>query len=69
MELIISLFLGCLGIYFTIGVIFGIIFLVKAPKIDPLMADTEKKVRFLLFPGVITTWPFLIGKIFKSKTA
>ncbi|RNC84225.1 MAG: hypothetical protein ED556_12275 [Winogradskyella sp.] len=69
METVINIFLTFLGVYFLIGILFGIFFLFKAPKIDPLMADSKKKVRFLLFPGVIATWPFLIGKLFKSKTA
>jgi hypothetical protein len=70
METIITIFLAILGIYFVIGFIFGLYFLIKgASQIDPLMADTKKKVRFLLFPGVIATWPFLIGKLFKSKVA
>ena len=69
MEIIIPIFLSLLGIYFLIGLLFGLYFLFKGDsKIDPLMADTKKKVRFLLFPGVITTWPFLIGKLFKSKS-
>ena len=68
MEITINIVLGILGIYFLIGFLFGIFFLAKAPKIDPLMADTKKKVRVLLFPGVIATWPFLMSKLFKSKT-
>ncbi len=68
MEIAINVFLGILGVYFLVGLLVGIIFLLKAKKFDPLMADTKKKVRFLLFPGVIATWPFLIGKLFKSKT-
>jgi hypothetical protein len=32
------------------------------------MENTKKKVRILLFPGVVATWPFLINKLFKSKT-
>ncbi len=69
MELIINVFLSILGIYFAIGFLFGLYFIIKgATKIDPLMQDTKKKVRFLLFPGVIATWPFLIGKLFKPKT-
>jgi hypothetical protein len=69
METSINIFLSFLGIYFLIGFLFGILFLIKATKIDPLMKDTKKKVRFLLFPGIIATWPFLIGKLFKFKTA
>jgi len=69
MITVINIFLGILGIYFLIGLLFGIYFLIKgAPKIDPLMADSKKKVRILLFPGVIATWPFLISKLFKPKT-
>lgn len=68
MELIINIFLGILGIYFAIGLLFGIYFLFKgATKIDPLMIDTKKKIRFLLFPGVVVTWPFFISKLFRSK--
>lgn len=64
----INIFLTVLAIYFLIGLIFGLYFLFKAGKIDPLMKDTKKKVRLLLLPGVIATWPFLVGKLFKSKT-
>ncbi len=65
MELIIKIFISILGIYFFIGVVFGIIFLIKASKIDPLLRDSKKNVRFLLLPGVVSTWPFLIRKLFK----
>lgn len=69
MELIITIFLAFLGTYFAIGLLFGLYFLFKgATRIDPLMQDTKKKVRLLLLPGVIATWPFLIGRLFKSKT-
>ena len=69
METIITIFLAGLGIYFLIGILFGLYFLfIGAARMDPLMAATKKKVRFLLFPGVVATWPFLIGKLFKSKT-
>ncbi len=69
MVYIINIFLGILGTYFTIGLLFGLYFLFKgATRIDLLMQDTKKKVRVLLLPGVIATWPFLIGRLFKSKT-
>ncbi|MFT4851113.1 MAG: putative membrane protein [Sediminicola sp.] len=65
----INILLTIMGIYFFIGLIFGLYFIFKgATKIDPLMQNTKKKVRILLFPGVIATWPFLILKLFKSKT-
>ncbi|MGK0385902.1 MAG: hypothetical protein ACI849_000507, partial [Patiriisocius sp.] len=51
MIIIINIFLIILAVYFTIGVLFGLYFIFKgATKIDPLMADTKKKVRVLLFP-------------------
>jgi len=69
MEIIITFYLTVLGIYFLIGFLFGLFFLfVGATKIDPLMANTKKKVRILLFPGVVATWPLLIGKLFNAKT-
>jgi hypothetical protein len=69
MLTIINIFITFLGIYFAIGFLFGLYFIIKgAPKIDPLMINTKKKVRVLLFPGIIATWPFLIAKLFKSKT-
>jgi hypothetical protein len=69
MIIIINIFLIILAVYFTIGVLFGLYFIFKgATKIDPLMADTKKKVRVLLFPGIIVTWPLLISRAFKSKT-
>ncbi len=65
----IQIFIIILEIYFSIGLLFGLYFLfLGAEKIDPLMADTKKKVRVLLFPGVVCTWPFLISKLFTSKT-
>ena len=70
MNSIITIFLGLLGFYFAIGFVFGLYFVFKgAPKIDPLMQDTKKKVRVLLFPGVIAIWPFLIRRLRTSKTA
>ncbi len=69
MELIISIFLGILGVYSAVGVLFGLYFMLfGATKMDPFMKETKKGVRLLLFPGVVVTWPFLLKKIFISKT-
>lgn len=69
MILVINIFLSFLGIYFLIGFLFGLYFIFfGAIKIDSLMKETKKRVRILLFPGVIVTWPFLIKKLFNSKT-
>ncbi len=67
MEVVIDLFLGILGVYFLIGLLVGIYFLIKASRIDPLMANSKKGVRFLLFPGIIATWPFFIKRVIKAK--
>jgi len=67
MEIIITILLSVLGIYVAIGFLFGLYFLfIGATKIDPLLADSKKKVRLLLVSGVIATWPFLISKAIKS---
>lgn len=69
MQTTINIFLTILGTYFSVGLLFGLYFIFKgAIKIDPLMQDTKKKVRFLLFPGIVATWPFFIGRSFNSKT-
>lgn len=69
MELIITIFLGVLGVYFAVGVLFGLYFmLIGATKMDPFMKETKKGVRLLLFPGVVATWPFLLKKIFTPNT-
>lgn len=68
MIIAIQFFLILLGTYFLIGFVFAFYFLIHgAPKIDPLMRETEKKVRFLLFPGILATWPLLIRKIINNK--
>ncbi|UII80662.1 hypothetical protein [Flagellimonas sp. CMM7] len=70
METVIKAFLTVLALYFGMGLLFGLYFMfLGATKIDSIMTDSKKKVRLLLFPGVVATWPFLLGKLFKSKTA
>lgn len=69
MLTVISIFLTLLAVYFFVGFFFALYFIFKgAPKIDPLMHNTKKKVRILLFPGIVATWPFFIRKLLKSKT-
>ncbi|MEO0572063.1 MAG: hypothetical protein AAF039_10200 [Bacteroidota bacterium] len=70
MEEVIQVFLVLLGTYSILGFLFALYFLfVGVNRMDPLMADTKKSVRLLLFPGVLATWPFLIYKLRKSKSA
>jgi len=68
MIIIINIFMGILTVYFGLGLLFSIYFVIKgAPKIDPLMADSKFKVRLLLAPGAIATWPFLVRNLTRSK--
>ncbi|TXN36866.1 hypothetical protein FVB32_00850 [Flagellimonas hymeniacidonis] len=70
METVITAFLTILALYFGVGLLFGLYFmLLGASKIDSIMRDSKKKVRLLLFPGVVATWPFLLRRLFKSQTA
>jgi len=67
MEVVISIFIGFLGIYFALGLMFGIYFFVKgATRIDPLIADSKWTVRLLLLPGSIGLWPILLAKLLKK---
>ncbi|WP_196891159.1 hypothetical protein [Aureivirga marina] len=64
---IISIFLKILAVYFGLGILFGIYFLIKgATQIDPLMKNSKWIVRLLLFPGVVATWICLVPKLFKK---
>ena len=70
MKLIIDIFLGFLAFYAAFGLLFGLYFLfIGATKIDPLLTESKKGVRVLLFPGVMATWPLFVKKAFKSKSA
>ena len=69
MLTLINIFLIILKVYFGIGFLFGIYFLLKgSKKIDPIIAKSQRKVRLLILPGIIATWPFLLSKLFKPKT-
>jgi len=68
METAITIFLMLLALYVTIGVLFALyIVILGATKLDPLMKDTKKVVRVLLFPGIVATWPLLFNKLVKQK--
>ena len=67
-ETALRLVTGFLALYFGIGLLFGLFFLLGgAPKVDPYMKTTPKGVRLLLFPGTVATWPFLLKNLFKKK--
>ncbi len=69
MLTVINVFVIILAVYFGMGLLFGIYFVIKgAGRIDPLIQNSKFKVRLLLFPGAIATWPFLIGKLKRTNT-
>ena len=66
METVIAIFLGLLGGYFTLGLLFALyVMVIGVRKIDPLLANSKKSIRILLFPGVVATWPFFFTKLFR----
>lgn len=68
MITVINIFLIALAAYFGLGLLFAIYFVIKgAAKIDPLIGNSKFKVRLLLAPGALITWPCLIGKLKGSK--
>lgn len=68
-ETALRLFTGFLALYFGLGFLFGLFFLLGgAPKVDSYLKTTPKGVRLLLFPGTVATWPFLLKKLFKQKS-
>ncbi|WP_109302673.1 hypothetical protein [Aquimarina sp. AU474] len=64
MEIVIDVILSVLGLYFGIGLLFGIYFFFKgAFKLDELIIESKWTVRLLLVPGAIGLWPILLLKI------
>ncbi len=69
MDIAILTFLILLEIYFLAGLVFALFFVFSPKRIDPLMGNSKKIVRILLFPGVVATWPFLIKKLFENQNS
>ena len=68
METIVLSLVSVLGVYFLIGVVFGLYFLfVGATKIDPVLKDSKWAMRLLFLPGAIATWVYLLPKLFKRS--
>ena len=69
MMFLIDLFLYALSIYCRCGIAFGFYFMIfGVSKIDPILAETKKRVRLLLIPGLMATWPVFMYSLF-SKDA
>ena len=64
METAIQIFVGFLGGYVALGILFSIYFFIKgASQMDELIAQSKWKVRILLIPGAIGLWPVLLRKL------
>lgn len=61
-----TVFVNFLGIYFLIGFVFGVWFVVNgAGLMDEIAKGANWKLKLLWLPGALLLWPFLIGKIAK----
>ncbi len=64
MEIVIDIILSLLGLYFGIGLLFGLYFFFKgAFQLDELISESKWTVRLLVVPGAIGLWPILLLKI------
>ena len=68
MELVIQIFLGILAAYTVLGILVALLLVFRSvSKLDPVLANSKKSGRILLFPGMVATWPFLLKKMLKSE--
>ena len=68
MEAIVPPLLAALGIYLTLGLIFGILFaFAGAKKIDPAAADAGIGFKLAIIPGCAIFWPFLLMRWVKHQ--
>ena len=58
-----ALLLWALGIYYAIGLVVGLRFiLATAPRLDPVARKAPLRVRMLFLPGAIAVWPLTIAR-------
>ena len=63
MTILFSIILSLLALYFAIGIVFGIFFILKGLAIvDPDAANVSWGLRLLLLPGSIAFWIILWRK-------
>ncbi len=56
-----SIFLILLGMYFAVGTVIGLVFvIIGIRKIDPVAAGAPLRVRFIFLPGTISIWPIVL---------
>ena len=58
-----TVFIGLLGLYLAIGLLFCIPFVLKGVgKNDPAVQGATLGFRLIIIPGVVMMWPFLIRR-------
>ncbi len=63
-EILVSL----LGVYFLLGIIFALPFLVKGVQvIDPAAVEGSRGFKFMVFPGVVLFWPYLLKRWLRKQ--
>jgi hypothetical protein len=68
--MITPLFLSVLGIYFAVGFLFALLFLIAGgpKKIDPRAVKGTLGFLVLIFPGCMLFWPLLLKRWATSKS-
>ena len=67
MELIVDTFLIISAAYLVLGLLFSVLFYTSlGPKIDSGVRNTPWHFKFIIFPGILLLWPFLVIKLFKK---
>ena len=59
----IPIFLGILGVYLAVGLLFGVIFAFAGAKvIDPGAVKSTRGFKLLIIPGCAIFWPMLLRR-------
>lgn len=63
MEEVVSNIFFVIGLYLSIGLVFGLIFISLGLKnVDEGSIDTSWKFKLLLIPGMLVFWPLFLKK-------
>ena len=65
-----NLLVTAIGIYFLIGVLVGLVYILGgAGRIDPAAKGKGLpiRVRLLILPGIVGLWPLMLTKLFVQK--
>jgi len=65
-EDLLNIFISVIGLYFFIGFLFGLYFIVKGvTRLDHDAKGTSFWFRLIILPGSIGLWPILLAKMIK----